>query len=145
MSTCRNTTHCDGNGCSFVDIDECADKTHNCPATEDGNNVYCVNTIGGFQCKQKVIDDENCEEDEEGKIIVDYANGWKYRGTADRTNGIINVLNADAFCKAGTPCTVGTASYAPYCYTTAGRWDYCKCKSKSEHSSRSVLKIKKLS
>ena len=129
-ATCRNSTHCEGNGCSFKDIDECTDKTHNCPATEDGNNVYCANTIGGFQCKQKVIDDENCEMDEEGKIIVDYANGWKYRGTGDRTNGIVNAKNADGFCKPNKPCTVGSASYAPYCYLTTGSWDYCKCKSK---------------
>ena len=104
---------------------------------EDGNYVYCVNTVGGFQCRQKVVNDDNCEEDEEGKIIVDVANNWKYRGTADRTTGIITGT-VDGFCKPGTPCTIGDVTYAPYCtvcyvpgdLTTCHGWDYCKCKSK---------------
>ena len=164
--TCKTSTGaacedniCTGDGCTFEDIDECAEKTHNCPRTEwldtsshtgqmrqDSTEVwvYCENTLGGFECKRKVIDDDNCEEDEEGKIIVDYANGWKYLGSADTTNGIVNSLNEGAPCvnyatHKAQGCTVGakvgSAYFAPYCYTTnevgtANRWDYCKCKSK---------------
>ena len=135
--TCKTSTGsacsdniCTGDGCTFEDIDECADNTHNCPATQDGNNVMCVNTVGSFECRQKIITDENCEEDEEGKIIVDHANGWKYRGTSGkhRSHGIINKANENGHCKAD--CTTGDASYAPYCYPKeTGTWDYCKCAS----------------
>ena len=122
---CADPKTCEGNNCSFEDIDECETKTHDCPYVQDDNNVMCVNTVGGFECKQKIVTDDNCEYAENGRIKVDYRNGYKYRGTTGKTTG--ERLGEPLECKTGSTCTIGSSTYAPYCYTVSDDWDYCAC------------------
>ena len=128
-TSCYNSTNCEGNTCQFKDIDECTTNTDDCPTTEDDNNVQCVNTVGSFVCKQKIITDNTCTVDSNGRIEGDWANGWKYRGSSDLITGERTNNKWVGTCK--DTCTVGSSSYAPYCTPQSGRWDYCACKRKS--------------
>ena len=116
---------CNGNDCEFTDVDECEDRNSCKSYDNQGNYIMCVNTFGSFTCKPKIVDDENCRHDDKGRIDVDVQNGWKYRGTSTKTTGE-KLGGTPGECKAA--CTVGHSGYPPYCYTTAGPWDFCACK-----------------
>ena len=126
-TSCYNSTNCAGNGCQYKDIDECATNTHNCPATDQGNNVLCVNTVGSFVCKQKIITDNTCTYDSNGRI--DVPSGWNYRGTSDLVTGE-RINNKDWLGRCKAACTPTMSSGGPYCYPDEknGHWEFCQCK-----------------
>ena len=125
-TSCYNSTNCEGNTCQFKDIDECTTNTDDCPSTEDQNNVQCVNTVGSYLCKQKIITDNTCSYDSNGRI--DVPSGWHYRGTSEYvTNERKGNKDWLGRCRAANPCTT---TGDPYCYLdeTYPHYDYCQCK-----------------